>query len=262
MPQTNNLNIHRILSHNNSATMPDKPRGCLPSKLKFLVWAFQCLGLLCYKRSSSPTAADGAEISVPLLLWVIFVKMFQMSQILSYASFKDVVEKDNVGTLTTNMSVIISISSIIIGHTSLIIKGPILCHILSEFEKDACVRKDKQDAIISLKNIMNAVFYCSHAAGILITLVTLRPDTDIRTVIFFVHCSAVVAGMMLTAMLFREVLAIASSKLSVDSPDGCCRSMDGLNRRLNSLERTVRQVSSNMCIYVPVFYNLLTLFSL
>lgn len=243
-----------MLCHNKPASMAEKPRGCLPSTLKCLVWALQCLGLLCFKRSPSPAVPDSAEISVPLLLWAIFVKTYQITYIIFIPTNAREYGVSNVGQLTRQVLFMISCISLVVGQISLIINGPILNHILSECEIDICLKEVRWPLRrFSFERIMTPLFYCSNLAVLFFTLLPylyIRPGSDLyQNIAFCLFLCPNLASIMLIVILFRELLTIASSKLSVNflRLDECSCGTDaaGLEPHLYSLERKIHKVSPN-----------------
>lgn len=207
-------------------------------------------------KPTSATAADAMEISLPLLLWAIFVKIFQITQTVSDYFRTETRYTGSVGALTANLNVVISTTTSLLGQTVLLINGPILNQILLECEEEASLNRpkdvDRSVTIFSMERIMSLLFYCSFTVGLIAPFFSLAliPDTyKAEIVVFFVHCTTITAGMMLTATLFREVLVIASRKLNVDFllDENILRGgVAELDRGLDALERTIHKVSTTV----------------
>lgn len=229
-----------------------KSRGSrLPSTLKCLVWVLRCLGLYCFRKPTAAATADTVEISLPLLLWAVFVKILQMSFLILGRFFNVNYANEEVGFVTTRLNIMIAAISPLLAQSSLLINGKILCQILVICEEDALPAHRKVSCsatTFSLEGIVTLSFYCSYAVGMLGLLFGTFFDEDKITSAalgcLFVH---LIGTLLLITMLFREVLTIASSQLSADFVlDGSFLLESGVaepDPRLDTLERKIRKVS-------------------
>lgn len=224
--------------------MAERVHDRLPSRLTCLIWAFQSLGLLCFKKPFSLGASGRAELSLPLLLWTVFVKMFQITLTVSMI-LRNTFNLHDVGWLTSYMSIVISAASLIVGQIALIINGPILRQILSECEEDARPRVDSGGAF--MKNLVSVFFFCSNTTMVIMLVSTFHTDSDGANIItYHVHAGITIIGMMVTVMMFREVVMSATKKLNVDflTVDGSSSDSETIDPRLNMLEGIIQEVSS------------------
>lgn len=218
--------------------------------LKFLIWAFRCLGLLCFK--ASPSASSSAEISLPALLYTLFLKTFNILitipvtvHVLGALSVLD------VGTLTRNLTFAISTAFHLIGEVTLISKGQLLCQIISECNETAAPKKAKRGnsswQVFSVEIITTLLFYCSYVVSVSSNIYSMWSDAEIsrvERVVIIARSILYKLSVMLTAVLFRELLSIASERLYVDSSLGESLLQSGdAESNLDALSRTIHKVS-------------------
>lgn len=222
-----------------------------PSRLKYLVLALQALGLYCYRKPTS----DTVEISLPLLLWAIFVRTFEIIQTVTDVSRTHLSYTGNVGAVAEAFSDAVSTAIAMLGQSMLLIKNPILNQIILECEEEDSHSMTKQEqvgcsaTIFSTDRITALLFYCSFVVVVYLqfSFINVLPDhMKLEMILFMVHGNAVVVGIMVTAALFREVLRIASRKLDADlllDERVLQGGAEGLAQCLQMLERTLRKVS-------------------
>lgn len=228
-----------------------------PSTLRGLVWVLRFLGLYCFKKSPSSASADATEISLPFLLWAIFVKLIQLSQSIVYFVILRRFPLADVASMLSFLSAVIGSWFIFVTQILLLINGPILTEILLKCEEEPCHSRHKSvtssSTIFSTELIVNLMFYCSCAVGLAFPFAFLLevPVAFIMESIFSVFYTVYNFGSMVSVvLLFRQVLTIASQKLdfenNLDDDDA------GLGRRLNVLEKTIRKVRTEMTTFLPV----------
>lgn len=237
----------------------------LPSTLKGVVWTLRVLGLFCFKMSSS---ASEVELSLPLLLWTLFWKTFHVFQTISFVSWLLYFFKmGDVGSLSRNLSTVVSLVYSLTIEMVLIIKGPALCRLLSECEETGDQREKRISRSVtafSLEAVMTLLYYCSYAVlasasvyymwSYQVAFLIERLCTILRIISNYI-------GLMLIPILFREVLAVTCTELSVDfllDENFLRGDVVGPNRRLDSLERTIHRVSNlckTQCLFTLIFHS-------
>lgn len=220
--------------------------------IKGLVWAHRCLGMYCLKKTSPAAATDTMELSLPLLLWTIFLKATQISITLFLGIFFEEYETWDVGSLSAHLNIIMATVFQLLEQISILCNGRILYQILLECEEDARPKESEvvcgSVTVFSMERIMTVLFYCSYVVLFFLSMCRawLVGEKNGEYVIMFVFFPIGVGSMMLTAMLFREVLTIAAKKLSVDFPLDSSFLEGGLagdDPRLDALEKRIRKVS-------------------
>lgn len=236
------------------------------STLQYLVWGLQCVGLYCFKRPTTASSANSVEISLPLLLWAVFMKTFQITQILCEYFRPEGRSLHNVDSVTRTLNIMISSGTSLLGQSLLLLNGSMLNQILLECEEEDWLsrlnRNNESASFFSIEKFMTLLFHFSLALGALVPFFlpalmggVLRADNAL----LFLHCATIIIGIFLIATLFREVLIIASRKLNVDILlDQICLqdSVIGLDRLLDDLERKIRQVSKNYNNFPCVLFQL------
>ncbi|XP_063865460.1 uncharacterized protein LOC135103342 [Scylla paramamosain] len=189
------------------------PYGSLPLKLKYLVRACQFLGIWCFKISPSPASPNRVVANVPLLLWVIFMKTFQVNVILysSLTMIKFCSEID-VGIMIGWSLFIVSSILLVVGQISFVTHCPTLCHILSECEADAWPKVKE----FSVEKIMNLAFYCSYVFIIILTWIY-KQDSDASQILDTFFFSLNMISIMVITLIFREMLNLAASNVSINN---------------------------------------------
>lgn len=162
-------------------------------------------------------------------------------------------EKSDVGSLLEMLNRLMATFLPLLGQCSLLVNGNKLCQILSECENDVEPEKEKKASssvtMFSIEGVMSLLFYCSNITAVFLPLVSIGfvpNDMVAYAVVQSFHHSALVGSMMLTTMLFRELLSITSRKISVDfllEESFLRRGVAGPDPRLDTLERTIRKVS-------------------
>lgn len=233
-----------------------------PSTLRVLVWVMRFLGLYCFKTSPSSASAKATEISLPFLLWAIFVKAVQISNSIGYVSVMEKYYLVDVGALVTFLIFITSSLICLVTQILLLINGPILVGILRECEEEPYFSRQKSVTssctIFSTERTVSVLYYCSCAAGFVVPFIFLPWESaalNIEIVLFFIYTTSIFAGMVLLVLLFREVLTIASQKLNFENNlnESVLEGDDaGLGRRLNVLEKTMHKVSTEMTTFLSV----------
>lgn len=201
------------------------------------------------------------KISVPLLLWALFIKIVSgtmtASFIITIMSCEGI---RDVGMLTTYLHTITSAGFTLIYEISFIINGRILCRILSQCQ-DNNVQKDASGvgmsmAVFTIEGVMTLVFCCLYLVLVSLKIYIAWEDTFIssfyKTIITFRIVWVILSHLswMLVPLLFREVLTIAAGDLSdgihlyESVPRGSVVELKvGSDPRLRAVERTIHKVS-------------------
>lgn len=223
----------------------------------------QSLGLYTFKRSASTATAD-AVISIPLLLWALFVIMFQITQVGAYlhqmSSFLDL--NTIVGSVTLLTEILSSFSALsvsILGQLALLISGPTLNQILSECEEETSLSmmREANDSVpfLSIERITTLLLYCLHARVIFVQFSLARQVPQqfvLETATYMVSTVIIMAGLTVMVMLFRELLTIASRKLNNGLPldEDILGGAAKLKCRLHALEGTIRKVCTTRTAFI------------
>lgn len=239
-----------MLGRNKSAAMEVTPHGSLPLKLKCLVRACQFLGIWCFRISSSPTKVVA---NVPLLLWVIFMMTFQVNGVV-YSSITLI--EVHLGFSIGILLFVISSIFLLVGQISFVAHCSTLCQILSACDADAWP-KVKESLV---EKIMTLAFYCSYMLLVPLTCIY-KQDGSVNQLLSAVFLCLTMSSTMVIIMIFREMLNIAASKVSLDS---LCLNEHHLQAGaaewgplLYSIERKILEVSAAvyciLCIVWKVF---------
>lgn len=216
-----------------------------------LVCAFQCLGLFCFKKSSSVSFA--AEISFPSFLWTLFLKTFNIaltipiiSQVLRYPKVV------NIGKLARILASMATMVFHLFAEITIIIKGPVLCHIISECEEIKSKRKENMSRlsrrVFAMERMTTLLFYCSYTVSISLTLYAFWLNVGVsRLDICFILIKTILNKLrgMLTIIMFRKILTTVSERLSVDpSLDESLQRGSDAGPYLAALGREILKVSN------------------
>lgn len=191
------------------------------------------------------------EISLPLLLWAVFVKTLQILFLLNVRYFVNGNETWDVGTVMTRLNMMAATLFPILAQVSLLFNGRVLCQILLECEEDTYPKERKMIScsvtVFSVEGIMTFLFYCSYAVALSLPILkSWLVYKDFEDAFLSIILFTIVGGTMLIALLFREVLTVAARQLSVESliDSSFLRgSLTGLDSRLDTLEKMIRKVS-------------------